>query len=154
MGLPPKLAGPGAQLRQLGLAEECASEDLKKLSLAYDAAEGQRGEPLLSLKAEYPILFEALEASFGLLPPPTRAVEQKRGGLRSSRLAGLGHGFTGEQQRCKGHLAPRMGLPQGAAAGWHLGGSERARGRSDQKKLIRFEISMPELPKMPTLASI
>ena len=54
----------------------------------------------------------------------------------------------------QGRIAVRMGWPQGAAAGWHLGGSERANGGADRKKLIRFEISIPELPKMPTLAKI
>ena len=35
-------------------------------------------------------------------------------------------------------------MPRGAAAGWHLGGSERANRRPDRKKLIRFETGITE----------
>ena len=48
--------------------------------------------------------------------------------------------------------APHAGLPRGAAAGWHLGGSERANRRSDEIPDAIFETGMPELPKMPAIS--
>ena len=53
----------------------------------------------------------------------------------------------------EGRLALRMGLPRGAAAGWHLGGSERASCWVSEILVAAYETSMPELPKIPTLAN-
>ena len=52
----------------------------------------------------------------------------------------------------EGRLAPHGGLPRGAAAGWHLGGSERANRWVLEIPDTDFETGMPELPKMPTIS--
>jgi len=54
---------------------------------------------ILYFKQTHNILFEALEAKFGLMPSATRIVEQKHGQLRDCLRLGVGHDFTDTQQQ-------------------------------------------------------
>ena len=49
-------------------------------------------DALFYFKEEFPILFECLEAKFGLMPSTTRIVEQKHGGVQMD--------ITGRQSLC------------------------------------------------------
>ena len=83
--------------RQFGFGCACIEEDLKRLTL--HRHEEPPTEALTFFRATFPILFEALEAKFGLMPSSTRIVEQKHGQLRDSLRLGVGHDFTDAQQQ-------------------------------------------------------
>ena len=56
-------------------------------------------EALTYFRATFLILFEALEAKFGLVPSSSRTVELKHGHLRDSLRLGVGHDFTDAPQQ-------------------------------------------------------
>jgi hypothetical protein len=79
--------------QQIGLLRDCVQDDLKKLSNAEPATELPTW-PLESFKKEYSILFEALHATFGLMPSSSRIAEQVHGGNRDSIRKGVSLDFT------------------------------------------------------------
>ena len=65
--------------QQLGLRQDVVKDDLVAL---YNADPTTTELHLLEMKAKYPIIFEALDAVFGLMPSNSRIAEQSHGFLR------------------------------------------------------------------------
>jgi hypothetical protein len=70
--------------------------DLQRLSKTISA---EATKPCLhSFKTEYPVIFAALHAKFGLMPSNSRIAEQVHGGLRDSLKEGVPYAFTDAQR--------------------------------------------------------
>jgi hypothetical protein len=85
------LAGDGESVKhwiqQLGLMQPCVRSDLQRLSKEKPGSPRKSGP--LEFKAAYPVIFAALEATFGLMPSNTRIAEQAHGGMRDALHAGV-----------------------------------------------------------------
>ena len=86
--------------RQFGFRYSCIEYNLIFL-ISYNLEQTDTPtDNLLKFKNKYPILFEALETKFGLMPSSTtRIVEQKYGQLRRSLREQLGQDLSNAQQQ-------------------------------------------------------
>ena len=87
--------------QQFGLGCACIGDNLKKLTLhnVEDDSLEDDEEALLFFKRIFPILFECLEAKFGLMPSTTRIIEQKHRQIRDSLKILVGQDFTDAQHK-------------------------------------------------------
>jgi len=77
--------------QQFELNKKCLLPDLKKLSkeVTIRPVDGETA-PILTFKAEYPILFEKIEAVFGMMMSNSRLCEQLHGSHRHGLRVGTG----------------------------------------------------------------
>ena len=86
--------------QEIGFMKPCIQADLQKLSKA-EAAESillPRQGVLHTFRVEYPVIFAAIDAKFGLMPSNSRIAEQVHGGLRDSLKEGVSYAFTDAQR--------------------------------------------------------
>jgi hypothetical protein len=74
-------------IQQLGLMLPCVRDDLQRLSKETPGCREHGG--ILEFKVTYPVIFAALEASFGLMPSNSRIAEQAHGGMRDGLIDGV-----------------------------------------------------------------
>jgi hypothetical protein len=74
-------------IQQLGLMLPCVRDDLQRLSKEKPGNRVHGG--ILEFKVTYPVIFAALEASFGLMPSNSRIAEQAHGGMRDGLIDGV-----------------------------------------------------------------
>lgn len=71
--------------KQIGLARDCVRDDLKRLSNEQQNTRDVKSDtPLADFRKQYPIIFEALFATFALLPSSSRLSEQVHGLMRAT----------------------------------------------------------------------
>ena len=86
---------------QFGLNRECAKANLKCLKYVEDCNAPHKS-PLLTFKELYPVLFEGLQAVFGLMMSNSRLCEQIHGMLRFGLSSSIGMDQADAQQ----HMLP------------------------------------------------
>jgi hypothetical protein len=88
--------------QEIGFMRPCIQGDLQRLRKLAPVEEAERGLPrqgvLGAFRTEFPVIFAALDAKFGLMPSNTRIAEQVHGGLRDSLKEGVSYAFTDAQR--------------------------------------------------------
>ena len=72
---------------------------MKRLTLYNNEQQDVPKDSLLDFCKKFPILFEALEAKFALMPSSTRIVKQKHGQLRECLRDCVGQAYTDAEQQ-------------------------------------------------------
>jgi hypothetical protein len=86
--------------QQLGLNRECCVTELQHLSRKTSKRIQLNESPLLEFKGKYMVLFECLNAVFGLMMSNSRLYAQIHGMMRHGLRSGLGMDQVKAQQSC------------------------------------------------------
>ena len=84
--------------RQFGLNRECLVGDLQHLSSETSEQDSKKDVPLLVFKNKFPVLFEGLEAVFGMMMSNSRLCEQMHGMMRFGLSSAIGMDQADTQQ--------------------------------------------------------